>query len=114
MKNIFRGRTTPEKILDTTPVEMPLGYSTPTPLQDLIASMVHDAVTAENNQEYETPEEADDFEMPDEGLLNMSAYTFDELEDEYPIEQSDPDPEPIPDPEPPPTPPEEPPVDAQA
>ena len=74
--------------LDTTPVEMPLGYRTPTPLQDLIASMVREAVALETGEDFETPEEADDFEVEDEELLDLSPYEITALQDEEPIHAS--------------------------
>lgn len=71
--------------LDTTPVEMPLGYTRPTPLQDLIATMVRDAVQQENQEDFETLEEADDFEEEDPELLDMSRYELTELNEEVPL-----------------------------
>lgn len=85
--NLFRGRpVAEEKPMDTTPVEMPMGYITPTPLHDLIASMVRQAVEEEKDDEFETIEEADDFDMPDDELLDMSPYEFDDLVEEEPLE----------------------------
>lgn len=86
--NPFRARPEgQEKPMDTTPVEMPMGYITPTPLQDLIARMVRQAVEEEKDDEFESIEEADDFDMPDDDLLDMSPYEFDDLEEEEPIER---------------------------
>lgn len=67
--------------LDRTPVEMPPGFRKPTPLQDIIARMVREEIQREQNEEFETPEEADDFEEEDAELLDMSAYTFDVLDE---------------------------------
>lgn len=81
----------PEK-LDTTPVEMPIGYMKPTPLQDLIAQMVQTAIQTEKQEEFETMEEADDFEEEDPDVLDMSAYTLQDIPEE-PIEPPEPAPE---------------------
>lgn len=92
---------------DPTPVEMPLGYIQPTPLQDLIANMVRQAVSMEQDEEFETMEEADDFELEDEEdmLLDMSPYTLKPVHEESAItelpggeEISDPPPDPPSDP----------------
>lgn len=79
--------------------EMPVGYTRPTPLQDLIASMVREAVIQEKGEEMETLEESDDFEDVNPDVLDMSPYTIPEATEEFPIE---------PDPEPPQSPPAEP------
>ncbi len=72
----------PDKPLDTTPIEMPLGAMRPTPIQDIIARMVHNAIQSEKGDEYETQEEANDFEEEDETLLDLSPYTLTDIEDE--------------------------------
>lgn len=99
---LFRSRGSDAEPCDPTPVEMPLGYCRPTPLQDMIANMVRQAIEIEKDDSYETIEEADDFEEEDEGLLDMSPYTFNEVEEEL---QSPARLEPDPTPTPPPTPP---------
>ncbi len=81
-----------EEDLSTTPVEMPIGYMRPTPLQDLIAKMVRAAVINEEKEEFETEEESDDFEEENPELLDMSPYTLTNLQEEEPISQEDPDP----------------------
>ena len=86
---------------------MPLGYCRPTPLQDIIAKMVRQAVSDENHEEFESEKDANDFEPEDEELLDMSPYTLSNLQEEEPIsEPSQPEPEnvaPEPEPEPKPT-----------
>lgn len=85
----FRGRPPEEepKELDTTPLEMPVGYQQPTPLQDLIAKMVREAVESEKEEEFETIEDADDFEIEDDELLDFSPYELVELEEDEPLEK---------------------------
>lgn len=87
--NTFRSRLPEEeeKVLDDTPIEMPAGYSVPTPLTDLIATMVREAVQSEQKESFETPEEADDFDIDDDELLNLSPYELTELEDQEPMEK---------------------------
>lgn len=84
--------------LDETPIEMPLGASHPTPLADLIASMVKTAVEQQTGDDFDTPEEADDFEEEDPDTLDLTRYEFEELPDESfdppeeePLEQPEPD-----------------------
>ncbi len=90
--------------LDQTPVEMPLGYIRPTPLTDLIASMVHHAVQTEQKETFETEEESDDFTEENEELLDMSAYTLTNLQEQEPIQSIQPEPpELAPEPQPNPT-----------
>lgn len=94
---------------DRTPIEMPLGYMRPTPLQDLIANMVRQAVSAEKNEEFETAQEADDFDVGDGELLDLSPYSLSDVQEEEPLgdpEADDappqgPPPEPEPEPDPP-------------
>lgn len=94
---IFRGRpVSQEPEMDTTPVEMPLGFTTPTPLQDLIARMVREAVQMETDEEFESPEDADDFDMDDDGLLDLSPYELHEMQEVVPIAEAEPQPAPAP------------------
>ncbi|AXL15099.1 hypothetical protein [Microviridae sp.] len=81
------GKPDPEE-LDDTPIEMPIGSMRPTPLQDLIANMVREAMVAEAGDEFETMDEASDFEEEDPDVLDMSPYTLTdlELEEELPQE----------------------------
>ncbi len=88
------GSPDPEK-LDHTPVEMPLGYIRPTPLQDLITSMVREAVQQESDESFETEKEANDFEEEDHELLDMSPYTLVDIPDEeFDLQPKPADPEP--------------------
>lgn len=69
--------------LDTTPIEMPLGSMHPTPINDLIAKMVHDAISQEKDEEFESYEESQDFEDDDESsLLDFSPYELIDLQPE--------------------------------
>lgn len=71
--------------LDRTPVAMPAGFTRPTPLHEIIAKLVREAVEAEKGEDFETMEEADDFEEDPEHaeLLDMSNYTFENIQDDY-------------------------------
>ncbi len=87
IKNFFRGRAAKDepKKLDTTPMEIPAGYRLPRPLTEVIAGMVRTAVEAEKGVEFESPDEADDFEMDDDELLDLSPYEFTDLTEEEPV-----------------------------
>lgn len=88
IRSIFRGRAPKEeKKLDTTPIAMPLGAMHPTPLSEIIARMVRQAVQEEQGEEFETLEESDDFEIDDDELLDLSPYEFDDLIEDIPIDQ---------------------------
>lgn len=80
----YGGTPDPEK-LDKTPVAMPMGACRPTPLVDIIARMVREAVVEETDEDFETAGEADDFEEETDELLDMSPYTLKDLEEEIPI-----------------------------
>lgn len=92
MGSFKRMRGAPEKPLDPTPVEMPIGYTRPRSLQDYIATMVRQAVMAEQEEEFETWEESDDFEEEDPDTLDFSKYELQELQDEGSIRDYGPDP----------------------
>lgn len=86
IREIFRGRpASKEKKMDTTPIAMPAGYAVPTPLQDIIARMVRNAVEQEREEEFETLEESDDFDIDDDELLDLSPYELADLQDEFPM-----------------------------
>lgn len=82
MANIRRMAGGPERELDTTPIEMPLGACRPTPLQDIVARMVREAVAIEKGEEFESWEENNDFEEEDPDVLDLSPYELQELPDE--------------------------------
>jgi hypothetical protein len=86
---IFRGRPREEerKKEDPTPIELPAGYMHPTPLPELIARMVKEAIEEEKGESYETIEDADDFDVDDDDLLDLSPYELTELHDEEPLEK---------------------------
>lgn len=102
LNTMFRSRGSDPEPCDPNPVEMPLGYCRPTPLQDMIANMVRQAIEIEKDDNYESIEEADDFEEESDELLDLSPYTFDDVVEEL---QSPAQLEPDPTPTPPPTPP---------
>lgn len=73
--------------LDRTPVEMPVGYDEPLSLEEMIAKFVATELQS-SDDEFETWEEADDFEIEDaeQELLDMSPYTLTDVQDEVPPE----------------------------
>lgn len=78
--------------LDTTPVEMPVGYNHPRPLQDLIATMVRQAVQDEQNDSFGTMEDEDDFEEETDELLDFSEYELTDIQAEEPLLNPDDEP----------------------
>ena len=74
-----------EPELDTTPVEMPLGSVRPTPLHELIARMVRDTIVQETQEDFDTFEDADDFEEEDPDTLDFSAYELTQSNEEMTI-----------------------------
>lgn len=74
----------PEK-LDTTPIEMPIGTIQPKTLAEMVRDMVRQEQFLEED-EVETWEEANDFEVPESehDLMDMSAYQFTDLDEEWP------------------------------
>lgn len=91
----YNGKRDPEN-LDTTPIEMPLGACRPTPIQDLIARMVRQAIVEEKGIEPETWEESDDFEEEDPDTLDFSRYELLDIGEEPAIKDFNPDPDPVP------------------
>lgn len=82
MARYSRMQGAPDRKLDTTPIEMPLGACRPTPLQDIVARMVREAIAVEAGEEPETWEESNDFEEEDPDILDFSPYELQELPDE--------------------------------
>lgn len=74
----------PEK-LDPTPMEMPLGTMQPKTLAEMVRDMVRFERNLEDD-ELETWEEANDFDLPESehDLIDMSAYQFTDLDEEWP------------------------------
>jgi hypothetical protein len=75
---------TPEE-LDLTPVAMPAGYGQPKTLREMLATMVREYVEMEREgDQFESWDEANDFEpdVEEDYLLDMSPYTFTDLQDE--------------------------------
>lgn len=93
MGSIRRMQGSPEREMDTTPIEMPIGASRPRSLEDYIATMVRNAVMAEKQEEFETWEESDDFEEEDPDILDLSRYELQELQEEDSIRDYGPDPD---------------------
>lgn len=59
-----------EEVLDQTPVELPIGFKRPMPLNQRLAEIARQEMLAlQRDQELdETPEEADDFEVEDDQI----------------------------------------------
>lgn len=63
--------------LDPTPVEVPLDYDRPLSLEDRIARMMgqyHRQMQYLKDEELETPEEADDFDIDDDPIDPVTPY----------------------------------------
>ena len=91
LRKMFRGGSTVDE-MDKTPVEMPLGYIQPQPLEAMIASMVRQAVENQEAEEFETYEEANDFEPEPEDTLDFSAYNIEPMVSMDLPDAGDPDP----------------------
>lgn len=84
------GGNSAAEALDTTPMEMPLGACRPAPLQDIIARMVREEISREKHEEFETMEEADDFEEEDPDTLDFSRYELSDVQEEVPFDLEEP------------------------
>lgn len=75
-----------EEIPDNTPVELPIGYTEPESLEQVIARMIqaNDFRKAQEAAGLETFEEADDFDVMDEGDI-ASEHEMDPMQEEYVI-----------------------------
>lgn len=72
-----------EEVPDPTPVEMPVGYERPESLQDMIARMIRTtSMLAAKSGQFETFEEADDFDDTDDEV--KSPYQMTDMEEEEP------------------------------
>jgi len=73
------------EILDTTPVEMPLGYEKPESLSDMIARMIRTAnIQAAKTGQIESIEEADDFDTEDDEPEMVSNYQMTDMQEDQP------------------------------
>lgn len=64
--------------LDTTPVEMPLGFQHPEPLEERIRRLIRSSVSDHaHDQGAETFEEADDFDIPDDDSDPITPFEMD-------------------------------------
>lgn len=70
------------EIPDPTPMELPLGYERPEPLEHMIARMIQANSRLAAKQGLETEEEANDFEIDDDDKL-VSKYEFTEMQEEH-------------------------------
>lgn len=82
------------KPMNTDPVEMPIGFKRPKSLQEMMATMIRNAIEQEKEQEHDSWEEANDFEEEDPDTLNLSPYEFDDLQPED-LPSADLEPEPL-------------------
>lgn len=71
-----------QQIPDPTPVELPLGYTAPPTLQEMVAQSiaVHSALMAKHDMD--TEEEANDFDISDEEFAGDSRHVYTELQEE--------------------------------
>ncbi len=76
---------------DQTPIELPLGYEHPQTLEEKIAQCINQNEFNKLNNEIETFEEADDFEIDEEEGEVVSQYEFKEMQDEPIYNRSEPD-----------------------
>ena len=74
----------PEK-LDPTPVEMPVGFHQPKPLAEMMREFLKAELADRDQEELETFEEANDFADESDELMDMSAYQFTDMDEEWPI-----------------------------
>lgn len=68
--------------MDRTPLEMPLNFKRPKTLQEIMASMIRQAIDSERDDEHESWDEANDFEEEDPETLDLSRYELQELREE--------------------------------
>lgn len=70
------------QIPDPTPVELPIGYTAPPTLQELVAQSiaVHSALMAKHDMD--TEEEANDFDIDDEEFAGDSRHVYTEMHEE--------------------------------
>lgn len=70
-----------QEVPDKTPIALPVGYSAPEPLEQMIARLVRAESSRAHQQGKETFEEADDLELDDEPELN-SPHQFTDMQEE--------------------------------
>lgn len=70
------------QIPDPTPVELPLGYTHPSSLQDQIAMMIRVSEDMAKANDMDTEEEANDFDVEDEEFAGDSRHVYTELQEE--------------------------------
>lgn len=66
---------------DPTPIEIPVGYAAPESLQEMIARMVQ-CNEIKNNQDIDSEEEANDFNVMDEEPVD-SRHEYSEMHEEF-------------------------------
>lgn len=85
-------RANDAEVLDNTPIELPAGYRTPLGLDEMIARAVANELSLKQDDDPETWDEANDFEVPDDELLDFSPYTLKEVVEVDPVtSQMDPE-----------------------
>lgn len=63
------------EIPETTPVELPIGYNTPEPLEQMIIRLVRHESQRAAKQDKETFEESDDFDDEDHDVISDHQFT---------------------------------------
>ena len=76
------GECTPDPH-DPVPFEVPAGLKEPPSIQEQIAQAVHEQLERTKDEEWDSPEEADDFEEEDPEILDFSPYEQHLIDMEY-------------------------------
>lgn len=74
-----------EEVLDKTPIALPIGYEKPETLAELVQRMVKNQAYLQHFQGKESYEEANDFDIDDDGeeLPYTTKFDFTEMKEEY-------------------------------
>lgn len=64
------------EIVDSTPLELPLGFEHPEPLESLLRKSLVDISKEARMQGYETEEEANDFDVEDDGPDPLAPWEY--------------------------------------
>lgn len=68
---------------DQTPVEMPLGYEEPESLQEMVARMVRSLHDEKGEQEFDTIDDCEDFDVMDDDIQPPSNHEYTEMQEEH-------------------------------
>lgn len=82
------------EILDSTPMAPPIGFHQQPSMVDIIRDQIHRASLYAEQQGFETEEEADDFDIPDDPLDPSTPYEqhFEPSDEPHPSPDSPPSP----------------------